>query len=113
MCGKRRTSSALRATLLALAFLAGVGAALSASGCMTDSGSGPAQSDAAAAAGTTTGDDAAETTTETTTSSKPISADDYDPSRFDETSTTIDNEWWPLAPGTQFTWRGWTQEDEE
>jgi hypothetical protein len=113
MCGKRRIPFSLRATLVALAFLTGVGAALSASGCATDSGGGAAQGDAAEAAGGTTGDAAAETTTESATSSKPISADDFDPSLFDETSATIDNEWWPLEPGTQFTWRGWTQEDEE
>jgi hypothetical protein len=32
---------------------------------------------------------------------------------FDETSITIDNEWWPLEPGTKFVWRGSTQEDGE
>jgi hypothetical protein len=25
---------------------------------------------------------------------------------FDKTSTTIDNQWWPLKPGTQLTWEG-------
>ena len=30
----------------------------------------------------------------------------FDHSIFDETSTTIDNEWWPLPPGKQQTWEG-------
>jgi hypothetical protein len=58
----------------------------------------------------------AETTTEAIPASETsaeISADDYDPSLFDDSSTTVDNEWWPLEPGTRFVWRGWTEEDEE
>lgn len=42
-----------------------------------------------------------------------ISADDYDRSLFDSSSTTIDNPWWPIKPGTRFTWRGSTREDGE
>jgi hypothetical protein len=42
-----------------------------------------------------------------------ISADDYDRSLFDSRSTTIDNAWWPLKPGTRFSWRGSTREDGE
>lgn len=42
-----------------------------------------------------------------------VSADDYSPSLFDESSITIDNEWWPLEPGTRFFWRGWTVEEGE
>ena len=112
MCGKRRIPFSLRATLVALAFLTGVGAVVSASGCATDSGPDAGQGDVAAAEGTT-GGAAGETTAGSKGSSKEISAEDFDPSLFDETSATIDNEWWPLEPGTQFTWRGWTQEDEE
>ena len=36
----------------------------------------------------------------------------FDPDIFDETSTTIDNEWWPLPPGKQMTWEGTALDDE-
>jgi hypothetical protein len=42
-----------------------------------------------------------------------LSAADYDRSLFDESSTTIDNPWWPLAPGRRWVWTGWTEEDGE
>lgn len=45
-------------------------------------------------------------------SAAPISADDFDPSRFSD-STTIDNQWFPLRPGTQLVWEGTTEEDGE
>jgi hypothetical protein len=41
-----------------------------------------------------------------------IAADDFHPSLFDETSTTLDNEWVRYRTGTRFTWRGWTEEDD-
>ena len=31
--------------------------------------------------------------------------EDIDPSNFDD-STNIDNEWWPLKPGTQLIYEG-------
>lgn len=34
------------------------------------------------------------------------SADQYTPSRFDETSTTIDNPWFPMTPGMQLVYEG-------
>lgn len=37
---------------------------------------------------------------------KPPFPLNFDPGIFDETSATIDNEWWPLKPGTQMTWEG-------
>ena len=37
---------------------------------------------------------------------------DFDPANFDD-PTTIDNEWFPLKPGTQFRYEGFTVEDEE
>ncbi len=37
---------------------------------------------------------------------KPPFAVNVDPALFDKTSATIDNEWWPLKPGTQLTWEG-------
>jgi hypothetical protein len=46
----------------------------------------------------------------------PPSAEGFetlDPANFDESSTTIDNEWWPLTAGTQFVYEGFTVEDGE
>jgi hypothetical protein len=43
---------------------------------------------------------------------REISAEDFDPSNFDD-SATIDNEWFPLTPGTQFIYAGKTTEDDE
>ena len=37
---------------------------------------------------------------------------DFDPNNFDN-PTTIDNEWFPLKPGTQFVYEGFTAEDGE
>ena len=37
---------------------------------------------------------------------------DIDPSNFDH-STVIDNEWWPLTPGTQLVYEGFTVENGE
>jgi hypothetical protein len=43
-----------------------------------------------------------------------ITAEDFDPSIFDpERSAIIDNEWFPLQPGTRWIFRGSTVEDEE
>ena len=39
-------------------------------------------------------------------SPEPLSDKDFDPANFDETSTTVDNQWFPLVPGTQMTWDG-------
>ena len=36
--------------------------------------------------------------------------EDFDPNNFDR-STTIDNEWFPLKPGTQFVYKGVTEVD--
>jgi hypothetical protein len=44
---------------------------------------------------------------------KEITADDFDRSLFDDTSTTIDNKWVSYEPGKRFDWRGWTEEDGE
>jgi hypothetical protein len=49
----------------------------------------------------------------TQTPPRNLSADDYDRSLFDGSSTTIDNPWWPLTPGKQFVWTGSTEEDGE
>ena len=42
-----------------------------------------------------------------------LTAEDYDPSRFDETSTTIDNQWFPMQPGTQWIYKGSTKEGKD
>ncbi|MGH3342736.1 MAG: hypothetical protein ACRDPK_07620 [Carbonactinosporaceae bacterium] len=39
-----------------------------------------------------------------------ISAGDFDPATFDD-STTVDNRWFPLTPGTQFAYEGASSED--
>jgi hypothetical protein len=49
----------------------------------------------------------------TSSSEEPISDKDFDPTNFDETSTTVDNEWFPLVPGTQLTWDGQALDGEE
>jgi hypothetical protein len=41
---------------------------------------------------------------------REISARDFDPRNFDH-SSTIDNEWFPLRPGTQFVYQGSTREE--
>jgi hypothetical protein len=38
--------------------------------------------------------------------SEPLSADDFDQSRFAATSTTVTNQWFPLTPGVQMSWEG-------
>ncbi len=55
-----------------------------------------------------------ETTPEVTTANETPEAEfeDFAPNNFDP-STTIDNEWLPLQPGTQFVYDGFTTEDGE
>jgi len=104
MFSDQPTRFPFRRTVAALVLLlAGAGAVLSASGC-----AGENRPEATAGSATET-----KAATASGTPSREISADDYDPSLFDDRSTTIDNEWWPLKPGTRFVWRGWTQEDDE
>jgi hypothetical protein len=59
---------------------------------------------------TTTG--ASGTTTGSETSAEVVSADDF-VGLFDDSSTTIDNEWLPLRPGTRYVYEGFTKEDRE
>jgi hypothetical protein len=56
---------------------------------------------------TTGAETAPETTTGGEISEKPF--EDFDHRNFDR-STTIDNEWFPLRPGTQFVYEGFTVE---
>ncbi len=41
-----------------------------------------------------------------------LTAKDYDASLFDDTSHIVDNEWFPLVPGTRFVWTGRAFSDE-
>ena len=66
-----------------------------------------------ASAVTNPGGDASPTPPVSEAPSTPLSADDYDPGRFDETSTAIDNQWFPMLPGTQFLYKGSTQEGKD
>jgi hypothetical protein len=97
---KQKAHLSVQATLAALVLAAGTGVVLAMSGCAGDG---------SPAAATKTGGEA---TVPSQANSGPISADDYDPSIFGADSTTIDNEWWPLKPGTRFVWSGSTEEAE-
>jgi hypothetical protein len=70
-----------------------------ASACRGGSSADPTSSPAS----TTASQDA---TPGTDTPAGLISARDYDPSLFDDTSHIVDNEWFPLVPGTHFVWEG-------
>ena len=41
-----------------------------------------------------------------------VNAHDYDPDLFDASSNVVDNEWFPLVPGTKYVWAGHAFEDE-
>jgi hypothetical protein len=41
-----------------------------------------------------------------------LTAKDFDASLFDDTSHVVDNEWFPLVPGTRFVWSGRAFDDE-
>jgi len=84
-------------------FVAAALVALSASACQNETSP-------KATAVTDTG---VETTTGSVISVREISAEDFDPGLFDDSSTTIDNEWFPLKPGTRWVWKGSTQEGKE
>ena len=38
--------------------------------------------------------------------------EDFDPQKFDDRSTHVDNEWFPLKPGMRYVWEGTTVDDE-
>jgi hypothetical protein len=98
----QRTSKGVEMRRLRIVFVAAALVVLSASACSRENSSEPATSTE-----TTTG-----TTTESVISGREITAEDFDLSLFDDSSTTIDNEWFPLKPGTQWTWKGSTQEED-
>jgi hypothetical protein len=90
--------------------------ALSASSCSGDTSS-EADTTTESAQGTTETDQGTTeteqgTTAESIVSAGEITAEDFDVSLFDETSATVDNEWFPLEPGTRWVWRGSTQEED-
>lgn len=98
----------LRIVLVAAAVVALAGSSCS-SGESSPEADPPAQTTTAPpttqAGETTTGETPAETTTGAEISEKPF--EDFDHRNFDR-STTIDNEWFPLRPGTQFVYEGFT-----
>jgi hypothetical protein len=94
---------------LCTAFVGVVLLALSASACSGDNSSEAGASTESAQGTTETGQG---TTTEGTASAGEVTAEDFDASLFDDSSTTIDNEWFPLKPGTRWVWKGSTEEDE-
>jgi hypothetical protein len=114
MFSEKRTRVPLQTILAALVLLlTSAGVVLSASACAGDSRP-------EAAAGGDTGSDAStggqtggEATPGSGTAPREISAEDFDPSLFDESSATIDNEWVPFEPGKRFVWEGWTEEEGE
>lgn len=55
---------------------------------------------------------ATETAVGTATQPSPVSARDFDPTRFAD-STTIDNAWLPMKPGTQLVFQGATTEGKD
>lgn len=61
----------------------------------------------------TTGSTEATPTEAVAETSEPLRLENFDPALFDESSTTIDNQWWPLTPGTQFIYEGFSIENGE
>jgi len=60
----------------------------------------------------TTASEAPEATTAGETPGEPITTKDFDPDLFGEDSATIDNDWFPLQPGTRYVWEGRAFEDD-
>jgi hypothetical protein len=92
-----------------------VGVLLALSACSGDSASEEAGRTGASTVATTGGETAPEATTGVvTTPPADVSAADFDVAFFDpERSFIVDNEWFPLEPGTRYVHRGWTEEDGE
>jgi len=88
---------------LPIVFAAAALVVLSTSAC-----SGEKSSDAVTGTDTAPG-----TTTVSATPPGELTAEDFDVSLFDDSSTTVDNEWFPLKPGTRWVWKGATQEEGE
>jgi hypothetical protein len=90
---------------------------LVASGCSGGSASeDPEPASASSPAATTTGSEMEDDATTGVLAMPPadVSADDFDAALFDpESSFVVDNEWFPLEPGTRYVHRGWTEEDGE
>jgi hypothetical protein len=94
---------------LCVAFVGVALLALSASACSGDSSS-EAGTTTQSAQGTT--ETAQGTTDETEEPTGEVTAEDFDVSLFDDTSATVDNEWFPLEPGTRYVWEGRAFDDE-
>jgi hypothetical protein len=95
--------------LRVLAMAAIIVVLVSASACDDASPPGTAGEEGAAGTPSLTG------SPEATTAAVPaeVTAQDYDPSFFDDSSYVIDNQWFPLQPGTQYVYVGATLEGNE
>jgi hypothetical protein len=91
---------------------AGLLLAVAVSACTGDGGP-QASGDKSDGAGGETGAVLGTTASSEEAPPKELKAEDFARSLFDESSTSIDNEWYPLTPGKRLTWRGWTEEDGE
>jgi hypothetical protein len=96
----RRMMPRLRVVTMAVAFLL----TLSATACGGDSAGNAAGEASAAnvASETPAGDGSAAAT---------VSPRNFSPALFDDESATVDNEWFPLVPGTRYVWEGRAFED--
>jgi hypothetical protein len=77
-------------------------------GACTGDGSGSPTSTSSAATETTT----TASPSGSATPLEPVAANDFDPGNFDPTAV-VDNEWFPLTPGTQFVYLGSSLDDGE
>jgi hypothetical protein len=64
------------------------------------------------ACGSRTAGTETESTAATAATPSAVTDEDFDPSNFDH-SAEVDNTWFPLVPGTQFTWEGHALDDGE
>ena len=99
-----RVSARLSIMLVAAALVA-----LSTSACSGDDSS-EAITSTETAQGTT--ETAQGTTTESEASVGEVTAEGFDVSLFDDSSHLVDNEWFPLEPGTRYVWEGRAFDDE-
>jgi hypothetical protein len=70
------------------------------------------QSTEPGAGGSPQGSPSASPISEAAPTSATLDPKDYGPELFDETSHIVDNEWFPLVPGTRYVWEGKAFTDE-
>lgn len=90
----------------ALSVAAALLVVLLATACAGDSTEGASADESPA------GNLASETPAATDGTAPTLSPKDFDPSLFGEDSATVDNEWFPLVPGTRYVWEGRAFEDD-